>query len=77
AGEGSEGKYSEHATLVAGVMVAARNGEGGVGVAYGATLGGHWLDSKDLSSLDRMKEYDVVNHSWGATANFDARFTPT
>ena len=34
AGAGSEEKFSTHATLVAGVMAAAKNGEGAVGVAY-------------------------------------------
>lgn len=76
AGEGSGGKFSDHATLVAGVMVAARNGEGGVGVAYDATLGGHWLDKDDFTSLDYMRDYDVVNHSWGSSSRFDLRFTP-
>ncbi|VVE67449.1 Bifunctional hemolysin/adenylate cyclase [Pandoraea anapnoica] len=74
AGAGDDGKISEHATLVAGVMVAARNGTGGVGVAYGATLGGHWLAAKDMSSLARMKEYDVVNHSWGSSERFSLKF---
>lgn len=75
AGEGSDGKISDHATLVAGVMVASRNGAGGVGVAHGATLGGHWLDGKDMSSLARMQEYDVVNHSWGSRERFTLRYS--
>lgn len=41
AGDGSEDKFSTHATLVAGVMVAANNGEGAVGVAYDATVAGY------------------------------------
>lgn len=76
AGEGSGGKFSEHATLVAGVMVAARNGEGGVGVAYNAKLAGHWVNKDDFSSLDHMHEYDVVNNSWGGSTRFDLRFSP-
>src|ERR1022692_364707 len=33
--------FSNHATMVAGVMVAADNGSGAVGVAYDATLAGY------------------------------------
>ncbi|MFA5952838.1 MAG: S8 family serine peptidase, partial [Hyphomicrobium sp.] len=65
--------HSVHATEVAGVIGAARNGIGGVGVAYGATL-----DSKAFepfaspnaavatfrSDLRKMQDYDVVNNSW-------------
>ena len=75
AGEGSEGKYSEHATQVAGVMVAARNGEGGVGVAYNATLAGYWISKDDFSNMDHMHQYDVVNNSWGSSLRFDLRFS--
>lgn len=74
AGEGSNGKISDHATLVAGVMVASRNDEGGVGIAHGATLGAHWLDAEDLSSLARMQDYDVVNHSWGSSHRFSIKY---
>lgn len=76
AGEGSEGRFSNHATLVAGVMAAANNGEGGVGVAYNATVAGYWIDAEDFSALDQMQRYDVVNHSWGSTGNFDLQFVP-
>jgi len=34
---------SNHATLVAGVMDGARNGEGAVGIAYDAKLSGHYI----------------------------------
>jgi Subtilase family len=34
--------FSNHATMVAGVMVAARNGEGGVGAAYNASLADYY-----------------------------------
>lgn len=34
--------FSKHATEVAGIMVAERNGEGGVGVAYDATVASYW-----------------------------------
>ena len=63
---------SNHATMVAGVMVAARNGAGGVGVAYNATLGGHYLanDGNDLSGLGRMVSYDIANNSWGFANEF-------
>jgi Ca2+-binding RTX toxin-like protein/subtilisin-like proprotein convertase family protein len=73
--------FSNHATLVAGVMVAARNTQGGVGVAYDAKLSAHTFIpfSTDhipspgefadiggkLDLLYEMKNYDVVNASWG------------
>ena len=76
AGEGSDGNYSNHATLVAGVMVAARNGEGGVGVAYDATLGGHSLGmhGEDVSALRNCLNYDVANNSWASTQPFTLGF---
>ena len=77
AGEGSGGKFSDHATLVAGVMVAARNGEGSVGVAYDATVAGYWVNKDDFSNMSHMYEYDVVNHSWGSNFHFDLKFSPT
>lgn len=63
---------SNHATQVAGVMVAARNGEGGVGIAYEATLGGHYLanSGEDLTSLGQMINYDIANNSWGFSNDF-------
>ncbi|WP_460106694.1 calcium-binding protein [Pseudomonas sp. S3_E04] len=77
AGEGSGGKFSDHATLVAGVMVAARNGEGSVGVAYDATVAGYWVNKDDFGNMSHMYEYDVVNHSWGSNFHFDLKFSPT
>ena len=66
--------YSTHATAVAGVIGAARNGIGGVGVAYDVTL-----DAKGFApgrtpgstaigglrqDLNTIQNYDVVNNSW-------------
>nr|WP_260406828.1 calcium-binding protein [Pseudomonas cichorii] len=76
AGEGSGGIFSDHATLVAGVMVAARNGEGSVGVAYDATVAGYWVNKDDFSTMSHMHEYDVVNNSWGSSIPFDLKFSP-
>lgn len=63
---------SDHATMVAGVIAAAKNGEGGVGIAYGATIGGHYLDNGgvDLTGLGKMVSYDVANNSWGFATDF-------
>ncbi|MDE1164123.1 MAG: S8 family serine peptidase [Pseudomonas sp.] len=63
---------SNHATQVAGVMVAARNETGGVGIAHGATLAGHHLGSRgmDLVNLGKMVSYDIANNSWGFTRDF-------
>ncbi|WDH20840.1 S8 family serine peptidase [Pseudomonas chlororaphis] len=66
------GLVSNHATMVAGVMVAAKNGAGGVGVAYGATLGGYYLANSgaDLAGLGHMVSFDIANNSWGFTNDF-------
>ena len=63
---------SNHATMVAGVMVGAKNGIGGVGVAYDATLGGYYLANKgdDLTALGHMVSYDIANNSWGFEHDF-------
>ncbi|HTJ94970.1 MAG TPA: S8 family serine peptidase, partial [Pararobbsia sp.] len=63
---------SNHATMVAGVMVAAKNGQGGVGVAYDAKVGGHYLANSgaDLTALGKMVGYDIANHSWGFKNDF-------
>jgi subtilisin-like proprotein convertase family protein/Ca2+-binding RTX toxin-like protein len=66
------GLVSNHATMVAGVMVGARNGIGGVGVAYNATLGGYYLAGKgdDLLGLGHMVSFDIANNSWGFSNDF-------
>lgn len=64
--------HSTHSTAVAGVIGAARNGIGGVGVAYDATLDSIAF-SPDLNTwvtdwrhdMNAMQNYDVVNNSWG------------
>ncbi|MCW2479667.1 S8 family serine peptidase [Candidatus Symbiopectobacterium sp. NZEC135] len=65
-------EVSNHATMVAGVMVATKNTTGGVGVAHGATLGGYHLTSRgaDLAGLGHMVSFDVANNSWGFTNDF-------
>ncbi|RXZ32784.1 hypothetical protein D9O50_15410 [Oxalobacteraceae bacterium CAVE-383] len=79
--------FSKHATMVAGVMVAARNGEGGVGVAYGASLAG--VPIPDVAGMTpeqatavaadailHFKEYDIVNNSWGTSIGFPFKVVP-
>lgn len=63
---------SNHATMVAGVMVASKNDKGGVGVAHGATLGAYYLANSgaDLAGLGHMVSFDVANNSWGFTNDF-------
>ncbi|WGL95810.1 S8 family serine peptidase [Arsenophonus nasoniae] len=65
-------KVSNHATMVAGVMVATKNNKGGVGVAHGATLGGYYLanDGADLAGLGHMSNFDIANNSWGFANDF-------
>jgi len=66
---GSERDHSNpHATVVAAVMCAANNEEAGVGVAHGATIGGHWMHNDD--SLAAMRHYDIANNSWGPRYRF-------
>ncbi len=63
-------QISEHATLVAGVIGAARDGEGQVGIAYNAQLSSEAIPSSNQSgseaqaSLEPWQNYDVVNNSW-------------
>lgn len=63
---------SNHATQVAGVMVGARNDQGGIGIAYDAKIGGHYLANKgdDLTGLGQMVNYDIANNSWGFKTDF-------
>ncbi|EOF7414818.1 S8 family serine peptidase [Salmonella enterica] len=70
---------SDHATMVAGVMVAGKNGTGGVGVAYGATLGGYYLSNNgaDLTGLGHMVNFDIANNSWGFANDFAMNNYPT
>lgn len=61
--------FSNHATMVAGIMAAARNGSGAVGIAYDAKLAGEYYDDTVLS-LGNLAFYDVANNSWSAVPNF-------
>lgn len=67
-----------HSTLVAGVVGADRNSQGGVGVAYGATLTGVAIADPeyhpDYAAMSLMKNYDVVNNSWGLLPPFSNTF---
>lgn len=63
-----------HATLVAGIIGSARDGQGVVGVAYNATISTVALPpdaSGSLKNLGLWKNYDIVNNSW----NFDPAFS--
>jgi Ca2+-binding RTX toxin-like protein len=65
----SSGK-SSHATMVAGIIAAEKNGEGVVGVAYDSTIGSHKYTHRQY-----VKDYDVVNNSWGYSRPFNTAFT--
>ncbi|AXF86486.1 Bifunctional hemolysin/adenylate cyclase [Ephemeroptericola cinctiostellae] len=71
AGEGDAGNYNRHSTMVAGVIASSRNNDGNVGVAYNASLAGHWLGGLggDLSTYKFLKNYDVINQSWKANTD--------
>lgn len=73
--------HNNHGTAVSGVIGAGNNGVGSVGVAYGATLVGLRVafgpDSNVPmfdAALERMKNFDVVNNSWGYTGTFSDNF---
>jgi len=69
--------HSVHATTVAGVIGAGKNGIGGVGVAFDSTLNSISLPPKSTTlqefrtSISEMKNYDVVNNSWNFTDAWD------
>lgn len=78
--DGSPGveQYGMHATLVAGVIGAERNGEGVVGVAYDATISSVAIPTDfvdpDYIDLTRWRNYDVVNNSWTMNPAFVDNF---
>jgi subtilisin-like proprotein convertase family protein/Ca2+-binding RTX toxin-like protein len=61
-----EAEFNNHATAVASVMVAAKNDQGMVGVAYEAKLT-VYIDEKMLAP---MLDSDVANHSWSTEEPF-------
>ncbi len=70
-------QYGTHATLVAGVIGAARNGDGVVGVAYDATISSVATPIEarlDEYGLQQWKNYDIVNNSWGFVDAFSDNF---
>lgn len=68
-----------HGTSVAGLIAAARNGVGGVGVAYGAKITGVNMLSDPALQTDAMADrvlrhgatFDVMSNSWGYTPYFE------
>ncbi|MCD8485381.1 MAG: S8 family serine peptidase [Desertifilum sp.] len=62
-----------HGTAVAGIIVAARNGIGTVGIAHDAQFSSFWF-SDAANSLKRQVHFDVSNNSWGSTNPFQANF---
>lgn len=66
------GSTRGHGTSVAGLIAAANNAIGGVGVAFDANITGiNFLDTlsedpfTENQALAEMVNFDVVNHSWG------------
>jgi hypothetical protein len=61
--------FSNHATLVAGVIAAEKNNEGSIGIAYNSEIASFsW--TPDVDGLDNLINYDVANNSWGYDAPF-------
>lgn len=78
----------EHGTSVAGLIAAARNGEGGVGVSYDAKLTSVnifdpasllFVNAADATgffeAIRQSDRYDVTNHSWGGRSELDTAFS--
>lgn len=77
------GTANGHGTAVAGLIAADDNGTGGVGVAFDSTLtsvrifGGaddinsNW--SRYILTLNALSSFDVTNHSYGSSPDFDIR----
>lgn len=69
--------HSVHATTVAGVIGAGKNGIGGVGVAFDSTLNSISLPPQSTTvkefraSISEMQNYDVVNNSWNFSDSWD------
>jgi Ca2+-binding RTX toxin-like protein len=62
----------EHATSVAGIIAATRDGNGLVGIAYGANItpvdifgASAKEDGYIWSALRHQSKFDITNHSWG------------
>jgi Ca2+-binding RTX toxin-like protein/subtilisin-like proprotein convertase family protein len=79
------GGVGGHGTAVAGLIAAERNGEGTVGIAYGASITGvNIFDpasalyisaatrSPFYEAVAQSATFDVVNNSWGSIPNFTA-----
>jgi len=67
----------EHGTAVAGLIAAEANGLDTVGVAHGANVTGvtmwtatnaHWTNAFFTGVMAHQANFDIVNHSWGASA---------
>jgi subtilisin-like proprotein convertase family protein len=64
-----------HGTAVAGIIAAAANATGGVGVAYEASVAGIDLFNGPaatdfVAAIRQMARFDVVNNSWGLTGAY-------
>jgi Ca2+-binding RTX toxin-like protein len=74
-----------HGTSVAGLIAAAANGTGGVGVAHGAQVTGlDFLSGNPFLPLDAefaamgwARNFDIMSNSWGAFPAFDASLSLT
>jgi len=73
-----------HGTAVAGIIAAEANGEGGVGVAYGATITGvNIFDSATYGFVNgtysnfaevvsQATNFDISSNSWGSTPSYSS-----
>lgn len=84
--DGANVGNAPHGTSVAGIIAAeGNNGEGGIGIAHGATIVGVNIfdtgSALDINALDpsafmlaveQGANFDVLNNSWGSTPGFSA-----
>jgi len=83
-GQPGQQQVGTHATLIAGIIGAADDGAGAVGVAPGATLDSEAIGSPtnttgeatgiDDANLMDWSKYDVVNNSFQVTPPFSAQY---
>jgi subtilisin-like proprotein convertase family protein len=60
--------------MVAGVIAAEKNQEGGIGVAYNAELSGWSWDPYGDKGLYQIQNLDIANNSWGFETPFQDNF---
>ncbi len=72
----AEGSASAHGTAVAGIIAAADNEIGVVGIAPGVRMAGVDVLSPNGTRADTfssLQDFDITNHSWGTNDGYEVR----